>query len=117
MTEAGTEGRVVTAEPKFGPIRADLIEGERHLGIPSVNTQNRPAIIRVLRPDDILIVAPYNAQVADLSAKLPHARVPEHIERGQKYHAGLTADIATRDAHVDEEFTMKVGNRRHVMAS
>jgi hypothetical protein len=37
--------------------------------------------------------------------------LPEHIERGKKYHAALTADVATRDAHDDQDFTMKVGNR------
>jgi hypothetical protein len=37
--------------------------------------------------------------------------LPEHIERGQKYHAAVTTDIATRDSHADEEFTMRVGNR------
>ncbi len=37
--------------------------------------------------------------------------LPERIERSQKYHAALSADIATRDAHADEDFTMKVGNR------
>jgi N12 class adenine-specific DNA methylase len=37
--------------------------------------------------------------------------LPERIERGQKNHAAVTGDIGTRDAHVDEEFTMKVGNR------
>jgi CheY-like chemotaxis protein len=37
--------------------------------------------------------------------------LPEHIDRSRKYHAGVTADIATRDSHADEEFTMKVGNR------
>ncbi len=37
--------------------------------------------------------------------------LPEHIERGQKYHAALTADMATRDSHANEEFTIQVGNR------
>jgi len=36
--------------------------------------------------------------------------LPEHIERGQKYHAAVSADIATRDAHADDEFTMNIGN-------
>jgi hypothetical protein len=36
--------------------------------------------------------------------------LPEHIERGQKYHAAVSADIAVRDAHADEEFTMNIGN-------
>lgn len=39
--------------------------------------------------------------------------LPEHIERGQKYHAAVTADIATRDTHADEEFTFTVGNREY----
>jgi hypothetical protein len=37
--------------------------------------------------------------------------LPEHIERAQKYHAAVCADIATRDSHADEDFTMKIGNR------
>ncbi len=37
--------------------------------------------------------------------------LPEHIERGQKYHAALTADIGTRDAHAEDEFTMTIGKR------
>ncbi|HEX3747665.1 MAG TPA: DEAD/DEAH box helicase family protein [Bryobacteraceae bacterium] len=37
--------------------------------------------------------------------------LPERIERDRKYHAALTSDIVTRDAHGEEEFTMKVGNR------
>jgi hypothetical protein len=37
--------------------------------------------------------------------------LPEHIEKARKYHEALTVDIGTRDAHADEEFTMKVGNR------
>jgi N12 class adenine-specific DNA methylase len=37
--------------------------------------------------------------------------LPEHIERSQKYHAAVTADIAKRDEHADEEFTMTVGKR------
>jgi len=37
--------------------------------------------------------------------------LPEHIARGQKYHAAVTADVATRDAHPEEEFTMTVGKR------
>lgn len=30
---------------------------------------------RALRPDDVLIVAPYNAQVSDLVARIPQARI------------------------------------------
>jgi hypothetical protein len=37
--------------------------------------------------------------------------LPGHIESGKKYHAAVAADIAARDAHADEDFTMKVGNR------
>jgi hypothetical protein len=37
--------------------------------------------------------------------------LPEQIDRARKYHAGVTADIATRDSHAEEDFTMKVGNR------
>jgi hypothetical protein len=37
--------------------------------------------------------------------------LPERIERAQKYHAAVTADIATRDGDAEEDFTMKVGNR------
>jgi hypothetical protein len=37
--------------------------------------------------------------------------LPEHIERARKYHTALSADILTRDAHADEDFTMTVGNR------
>jgi N12 class adenine-specific DNA methylase len=37
--------------------------------------------------------------------------LPQQIERDRKYHAGVSADIAARDAHAEEDFTMKVGNR------
>ena len=37
--------------------------------------------------------------------------LPEEIDRARKYHAGVSADIITRDAHADEDFTMQVGNR------
>jgi N12 class adenine-specific DNA methylase len=37
--------------------------------------------------------------------------LPEQIERARKYHAAVSADIVTRDAHAEEEFTMVVGNR------
>jgi hypothetical protein len=37
--------------------------------------------------------------------------LPEHIDKARKYHEALTADIGERDAHADEEFVMKVGNR------
>lgn len=37
--------------------------------------------------------------------------LPEKIETGKKYHAALTADITTRDAHADEDFAMTVGKR------
>jgi N12 class adenine-specific DNA methylase len=37
--------------------------------------------------------------------------LPEQIEQARKYHAGVAADIATRDKHAEEDFTMRVGNR------
>jgi hypothetical protein len=37
--------------------------------------------------------------------------LPEQIERARKYHAAVSADILTRDARADDDFTMKVGNR------
>jgi N12 class adenine-specific DNA methylase len=37
--------------------------------------------------------------------------LPEQIERARKYHAAISADIVTRDASVDEEFAMTIGNR------
>jgi hypothetical protein len=37
--------------------------------------------------------------------------LPEQIERSRKYHAAVSADILTREAHADEDFTMQVGNR------
>jgi N12 class adenine-specific DNA methylase len=37
--------------------------------------------------------------------------LPSHIESGKKYHAAVSADILARDAHADEDFTMKIGNR------
>jgi len=37
--------------------------------------------------------------------------LPGKIESARKYHTAVSADIATRDSHVDEDFTMKVGNR------
>jgi hypothetical protein len=37
--------------------------------------------------------------------------LPEQIERARKYYAAVSADILTRDARADEEFTMKVGSR------
>jgi N12 class adenine-specific DNA methylase len=36
--------------------------------------------------------------------------LPEQIERARKYHAAVTADIATRDASAEEDFRMTVGN-------
>jgi hypothetical protein len=35
--------------------------------------------------------------------------LPEHIERARKYHTAVSADVLTRDAHADEDFTMKGG--------
>jgi N12 class adenine-specific DNA methylase len=37
--------------------------------------------------------------------------LPEQVERAMRYHAAVSADIATRDTRADEDFTMKVGNR------
>ncbi len=37
--------------------------------------------------------------------------LPEQIERARKYHAAVSADIGARNAHAEEDFTMKVGNR------
>jgi hypothetical protein len=39
------------------------------------------------------------------------AGIPDHINQARKYHAGVSADMLTRDAHADEDFAMKVGNR------
>jgi N12 class adenine-specific DNA methylase len=36
--------------------------------------------------------------------------LPEQIERARKYYAAVSADILTRDASAEEEFSMKVGN-------
>jgi uncharacterized protein len=41
----------------------------------SVKWHRSLELSRALKPDDILIVAPYNAQVSDLAARLPDARV------------------------------------------
>jgi hypothetical protein len=37
--------------------------------------------------------------------------LPEKIEREQKYHAAVSADIGTRNGHGEEDFTIEVGNR------
>ncbi len=37
--------------------------------------------------------------------------LPEQIEHARKYQAAVSADILTRDAHAEDDFTMKVGNR------
>ena len=37
--------------------------------------------------------------------------LPDQIKRAKDYHAAVSTDIATRDAHEQTEFTMKVGNR------
>src|SRR5215472_1783173 len=42
---------------------------------PSVRWVDDKGQSRALRPEDILIVAPYNAQVSDLAARIPHARI------------------------------------------
>jgi N12 class adenine-specific DNA methylase len=37
--------------------------------------------------------------------------LPEHIQRAQKYHSDVAADILTRDSHAEEDFTMTIGTR------
>ncbi len=37
--------------------------------------------------------------------------LPERIESAKKYHAAVSADIATRDAHAEDDFAMTVGKR------
>src|SRR6202046_4724087 len=37
--------------------------------------------------------------------------LPEQIDRAMRYYAAVSADIARRDAHAEEEFSMKIGNR------
>jgi hypothetical protein len=37
--------------------------------------------------------------------------LPDQIERARRYHAAVSADILTRDARADDEFTMRIGNR------
>jgi N12 class adenine-specific DNA methylase len=37
--------------------------------------------------------------------------LPGQIDRGRKYHAAVSADVAMRDIRAEEDFTMKVGNR------
>jgi hypothetical protein len=37
--------------------------------------------------------------------------LPEQIERSRKYHAAVSADILTRNARADEDFSMTVGKR------
>jgi hypothetical protein len=39
--------------------------------------------------------------------------LPEQIERARKYREAVSADILTRDASADEDFTMTVGNREY----
>jgi N12 class adenine-specific DNA methylase len=38
-------------------------------------------------------------------------KLPERIGAARKFHTAVTADIAVRDSHTGEDFTMKVGNR------
>lgn len=71
----------------FVPVRHDgnqnaaPEEVERVVGLidtlvqPGVNWVDDKGRSRPLRLDDILIVAPYNAQVADLAARIPNARI------------------------------------------
>jgi predicted RecB family nuclease len=42
---------------------------------PNVTWVDEKGFVRPLGSDDILIVAPYNAQVSDLSLQMPHARI------------------------------------------
>ena len=51
---------------------AGLMEGLLQSGVNWIDDKGRS---RPLRLDDVLIVAPYNAQVSDLSNRLPNARV------------------------------------------
>jgi superfamily I DNA and/or RNA helicase len=60
------------ASPEEAERIAGIVEGLLSQGITWVDDENRR---RALCSDDILIVAPYNAQVADLSARLPRARI------------------------------------------
>lgn len=39
--------------------------------------------------------------------------LPEQIERSQKRYTDIDGDIALRDSHAEEEFTMTVGNREY----
>jgi hypothetical protein len=39
--------------------------------------------------------------------------LPERIESARKYHAAVSADIAERDTHADEDFRMSVANREY----
>ncbi len=55
---------------------------------------------RALRPEDILIVAPYNAQVADLSVRLPHARVGT-VDKFQGQQAPIVIYSMTASSHED----------------
>ena len=51
---------------------AGLVDSLVHAGVSWIDDKER---IRPLHLDDVLIVAPYNAQVSDLAARLPHARI------------------------------------------
>ncbi len=55
---------------------------------------------RALRPADILIVAPYNAQVAELSARLPYARVGT-VDKFQGQQAPIVIYSMTASSHED----------------
>ncbi len=37
--------------------------------------------------------------------------LPGQIDRARKYHAAVSADVAMRDTHAEEDFTIKVGSR------
>jgi predicted RecB family nuclease len=69
----------------------------------SLSWVNAKGVSAPLRPDDVLIIAPYNAQVARLATRLPHARVGT-VDRFQGQEAPVviysmttsSADLAPR---------------------
>jgi pimeloyl-ACP methyl ester carboxylesterase len=65
------EGNQNSASEEVGCI-ADII---RTLVQPGVNWMDSEGQVRVLRAEDILVVAPYNAQVSDLLTRLPPGRI------------------------------------------
>ena len=77
----GESGLWFIPVPHEGNQNAAPEEVERVAGIvealiqPGINWVNDTGNTRPLELNDILIVAPYNAQVSDLAARLPHARI------------------------------------------